>query len=169
MDGKVFLCGGTREGEQFSRHLWLFQPPHPQVCLLIGFPRVEKKIQVRRLSSMRQARNFPAVAILNGKIFAMGGRAPENTVERLNSVEVYDVESNQWKSGKPLVIPSGSLFPITVQCPCSEAAPVGCCRSGPWREDLRGGRLRRSQPAQVCGAVQPKDWQVEEGGLPGYL
>ena len=63
----------------------------------------EKKMQVRRLSSMRQGRNFPALAGLNGKIFAMGGRAPESTVDRLSSVEVYDVETNQWRTGKPLV------------------------------------------------------------------
>ena len=65
--------------------------------------RDEKKMQVRRLSSMRQGRNFPALAGLNGKIFAMGGRAPESTVDRLSSVEVYDVETNQWRMGKPLV------------------------------------------------------------------
>ena len=58
---------------------------------------------MRRLSSMRQGRNSPAIATLNGKIFAMGGRAPENTVGRLNSVEVYDVKTNQWTAGKPLV------------------------------------------------------------------
>ena len=58
---------------------------------------------MRRLSSMRQGRNFQAIATLNGKIFAMGGRAPENTVGRLNSVEVYDVKTNQWTPGKPLV------------------------------------------------------------------
>ena len=63
----------------------------------------EKKMQVRRLSSMRQGRNFPALAALNGKIFAMGGRAPESTVGRLGSVEVYEVETNQWRMGRPLV------------------------------------------------------------------
>ena len=47
--------------------------------------------------------NFPAIASFNSKIFAMGGRAPENTVGRLNSVEVYDVKTNQWTAGKPLV------------------------------------------------------------------
>ena len=36
VDGQVFLCGGAREGEQCSRHLWLFQPPHLQVSLLTG-------------------------------------------------------------------------------------------------------------------------------------
>ena len=77
---------------------------------MIGFPRVEKKIQVRRLSSMRQGRNFPALAALNGKIFAMGGRAPESTVDRLSSVEVYEVETNQWRMGKPLVTPVFASF-----------------------------------------------------------
>ena len=65
----------------------------------------QMKIQVRRLSSMRQGRNFPALASLNGKIFAMGGRAPESTVDRLDSVEVYEVETNQWRMGRPLVTP----------------------------------------------------------------
>ena len=70
----------------------------------------EMKNQVRRLSSMRQGRNFPALAALNGKIFAMGGRAPESTVDRLSSVEVYEVETNQWRMGRPLVIPVLTSF-----------------------------------------------------------
>ena len=70
----------------------------------------ETKIQVRRLSSMRQGRNFPALAALNGKIFAMGGRAPESTVGRLGSVEVYEVETNQWRMGRPLVTPVLASF-----------------------------------------------------------
>ena len=56
---------------------------------------------------MRQGRNFPALAALNGKIFAMGGRAPDSIVDRLSSVEVYDVETNQWRVGKPLVTQLG--------------------------------------------------------------
>ena len=70
----------------------------------------EVNIQVRRLSSMRQGRNFPALAALNGKIFAMGGRAPESTVDRLGSVEVYEVETNQWRMGRPLVTPDFASF-----------------------------------------------------------
>ena len=60
---------------------------------------------------MRQGRNFPALAVLNGKIFAMGGRAPDSTVDRLSSVEVYDVETNQWRVGKPLVTQPFASFP----------------------------------------------------------
>ena len=36
VDGQVFLCGGAREVEQCSRHLWLFQPQQMQVCLSTG-------------------------------------------------------------------------------------------------------------------------------------
>ena len=67
-------------------------------------------MQVRRVSSMRQGRNFPAVAGLNGQLFAMGGRAPDSTVGRLSSVEVYHVETNQWRPAKPLVINSMFCF-----------------------------------------------------------
>ena len=56
---------------------------------------------MRRLSSMRQGRNSPAIATLNGKIFVMGGIALG--LQALNSVEVYDVKTNQWTPGKPLV------------------------------------------------------------------
>ena len=56
---------------------------------------------MRRLSSMRQGRNSPAIASLNGKIFVMGGIA--FGLQALNSVEVYDVKTNQWTAGKPLV------------------------------------------------------------------
>ena len=79
-----------------------------------GFPpslnSTGMKIQVHRLSSMRQGRNFPALAALNGKIFAMGGRAPDSTVDRLSSVEVYEVETNQWRMAKPLVCNSSFCF-----------------------------------------------------------
>ena len=108
VDGQVFLCGGAREGEQCSRHLWLFQPQQLQVFLPLNSTGM--KIQVHRLSSMRQGRNFPALAALNGKIFAMGGRAPDSTVDRLSSVEVYEVETNQWRMGKPLVTPVFASF-----------------------------------------------------------
>ena len=57
---------------------------------------------MRRLSSMRQGRNSPAIATLNGKIFAMGGRGNQ-PFRLLKSVEVYDVKTNQWTLGKPLV------------------------------------------------------------------
>ena len=68
---------------------------------------------MRRLSSMRQGRNFPAIATLNGKIFAMGGRGSWlSTVGRLNSVEVYDVKTNQWTAGKPLVTRLNSSFAL---------------------------------------------------------
>ena len=60
---------------------------------------------------MRQGCNFPALAALNGKIFAMGGRAPDSFVDRLSSVEVYDVETNQWRVGKPLVTQLFTSFP----------------------------------------------------------
>ena len=110
VDGQVFLCGGAREGEQCSRHLWLFQPQQLQVFLPQN-SQTGMKIQVHRLSSMRQGRNFPALAALNGKIFAMGGRAHDSTVDRLNSVELYDVETNQWRVGKPLVTQLFASFP----------------------------------------------------------
>ena len=72
-------------------------------------------MQVLRLSSMREGRNFPAVAGLNGKLFAMGGRKRYSTVERLSSVEVYHVETNQWRSANPLVINSIFCFlPLNV-------------------------------------------------------
>ena len=59
---------------------------------------------MRRLSSMRQGRNSPAIATLNGKIFVMGGIALGlQALRALNSVEVYDVKTNQWTAGKPLV------------------------------------------------------------------
>ena len=53
---------------------------------------------------MRQGRSSPAIATLNGKIFAMGGRgAGLQAFRLLNSVEVYDVKTNQWTAGKHLV------------------------------------------------------------------
>ena len=107
VDGQVFLCGGATDRDPCSRHLWSFQPSHQQVCssiLSVLDLRDEKHIQVSQLPSMRQGRNFPAVVALNGKIFAMGGRAPDSKDERLRSVEVYDVKTNQWSEGAPLVI-----------------------------------------------------------------
>ena len=55
--GSFFLCGGRTEAEPHSRQLWSIRPP---------------ALEARRLSSMRQPRNFPALAVHDGRIFAMG-------------------------------------------------------------------------------------------------
>ena len=59
--------------------------------------------QVRRLSSMRQGRIGPTLVALesHGKIVAIGGW--DGDFASLNSVEVYDVETNQWSVANPMV------------------------------------------------------------------
>ena len=99
---------------------------------------------------MRQGRNFQAIATLNGKIFVMGGIALGlQALRALNSVEVYDVKTNQWMAGKPLVTRLNSSYALYLEvvncylclkqcCSCSEAAAVWRSWSSGWREDLRG-------------------------------
>ena len=59
--------------------------------------------QVRRLSSMRQGRMGPTLVAVesHGKIVAIGGW--DGDLACLNSVEVYDVETNQWSVANPMV------------------------------------------------------------------
>ena len=59
--------------------------------------------QVRRLSSMRQGRMGPTLVAMesHGKIVAIGGW--DGGFASLNSVEVYDVETNQWSVANPMV------------------------------------------------------------------
>ena len=59
--------------------------------------------QVRRLSSMRQDRLSPTLVAVasQGKVYVFGGFASDFDI--LDSVEVYDVETNQWSVANPMV------------------------------------------------------------------
>lgn len=53
-------------------------------------------------SSMKTLRSRVGVAVLNGKLYAIGGY---NGVERLDTVEVFDPAEAKWRAVAPLTCP----------------------------------------------------------------
>ena len=59
---------------------------------------------------MPTARTDLAVAVVAGKIFALGGAGPDS----LDSVEIYNPVANAWASGKSLPMPRSQLAAVAI-------------------------------------------------------
>jgi len=84
VDTEVFLCGGHVEHED-SRMFMKFN------C---------NTMEITRLSKMKEYRNYVSLATHKGNIYAMGGKNQVN--QRLNSVEMYNINRNQWYKIRPM-------------------------------------------------------------------
>jgi N-acetylneuraminic acid mutarotase len=60
---------------------------------------------------MPTARSGIAAAVLEGKIFVVGGEAPSGT---FNQVEAYDPKANSWSTFAPLPTPRHGLGAVAV-------------------------------------------------------
>ena len=76
----IYLLGGRNENEEglASRDVLKFDPD---------------KMEITRLSSMGERRNYVSSAYLQGFIYAIGG---DNHIMSLSSVEKFDIARNQW-------------------------------------------------------------------------
>ena len=129
------LVGGLVDGRP-SRQLWVFDPVTQQVhCPVVDQLDGETIMQVRVLSSMREARESPTLVSCQGKLYAMGGRDDFGTFA---SVEVYDPTTNQWTAGNPMVHTYSLTY--TFQCCFPEAATECRSRSCAWEPNLHYGR-----------------------------
>ncbi|KAI8507228.1 Kelch-like protein 24 [Branchiostoma belcheri] len=65
----------------------------------------------RKLSSLAQRRSRHKMAVLNGKVYAVGGydSSKDDGCKYLDSVEVYDPNRNEWMEGKQLLNPVSSF------------------------------------------------------------
>lgn len=81
----MYLCGGRHwTGSWTGVELWKYDL-HTQ--------------QIIKLNSMREPRNFCCLQTINRRLYAMGGMGLLNGVNMelwLNSMEIYDIEENQW-------------------------------------------------------------------------
>ena len=84
VESQIYLCGGNRVPTFGTRELLKLCP---------------NTLEVRRLSSMRQGRNYLATVVCGGYIYAIGGH---NGDERLRTVERYEIEKNQWSWVRPM-------------------------------------------------------------------
>ena len=80
--GSFFLCGGRTEAEPHSRQLWTIRPP---------------ALEARRLSSMRQPRSSPALAVHGGRIYAMGKACGRSQPPQVAGMGGW-VSSAPWRS-----------------------------------------------------------------------
>ena len=79
LDGKLYFMGGWDGAEMNMAER--YDP---------------KADQWTTLPSMSTARNASATAVLNGKIYVIGGKPS------ITSVEIYDPQNEQWSNGTPL-------------------------------------------------------------------
>ena len=94
-NNNIYLAGGSCINDgvvRLHRNIWRLGPD----------------MTFTKLSHMRQRRNFVGLAETGGEIFAMGGLGggvggtAQLTEQRLNSVEVYNIDKNQWRNISPM-------------------------------------------------------------------
>jgi N-acetylneuraminic acid mutarotase len=87
--GKIYVVGGcsSTQPQQFK---------NPIADLEMYDPAMDTWT---RLSPMSLARVGPAVAVLNGKIYVMGGFDPEQYWSANPTVEIYDIKTGRWSMG----------------------------------------------------------------------
>jgi len=86
----VFLGGGHMEeatGHEDSRMFMKFNP---------------NTMKISRLSKMKEYRNYVSLASYKENIYAMGGK--DGLGQSLNSVEMYNINLNQWYKIRPMNI-----------------------------------------------------------------
>jgi len=92
-DGKIYVVGGcsSSKPQQFR---------NPVANLEVYDPTADSWLA---LSSMSLARVAPAVAVLDGKIYVMGGFDPNYWWSANPTVEIYDITSGQWFAGPDML------------------------------------------------------------------
>jgi N-acetylneuraminic acid mutarotase len=87
--GKIYVVGGcsSTQPQQFE---------NPVANLEMYDPETDTWT---RLSPMSLARVGPAVAVLNGKIYVMGGFDPMQYWSANPTVEIYDIKTGRWSRG----------------------------------------------------------------------
>jgi hypothetical protein len=87
--GKIYVIGGcsSHRPQQFKNAVAYLEMYDPATNTWT------------RLSPMALARVGPAVAVLNGKIYVMGGFDPKRYWSANPTVEIYDIETGRWSPG----------------------------------------------------------------------
>ncbi|KAF6717561.1 Kelch-like protein 7 [Oryzias melastigma] len=86
-NGLVYVCGGTVGNNVSGRIV--------NNCEVYD-PNTQKW---RELSGMKEARKNHGLVVVNSRIYAVGGQGP---LGGLDSVEYYDIASNEWRSAAPM-------------------------------------------------------------------
>jgi murein DD-endopeptidase MepM/ murein hydrolase activator NlpD len=87
--GKIYVVGGcsSTQPQQFKNPVANLEMYDPE------------KDTWTRLSPMTSARVGPSVAVLNGKIYVMGGFDPKQYWSANPTVEIYDIKTDRWSMG----------------------------------------------------------------------
>ncbi|XP_058474760.1 kelch-like protein 7 [Solea solea] len=86
-NGLIYVCGGTVGNNVSGRILSNCEVYDPSTQ------------QWRELSGMREARKNHGLAVVNNRIYAVGGQGP---LGGLDSVEYYDIASNEWRAASAM-------------------------------------------------------------------
>ncbi|XP_060915472.1 kelch-like protein 7 [Labrus mixtus] len=86
-NGLIYVCGGTVGNNVSGRVLNNFEVYDPSTS------------QWRELCGMREARKNHGLAVVNSRIYAVGG---QGALGGLDSVEYYDIATNEWRPAAPM-------------------------------------------------------------------
>ncbi|XP_041867434.1 kelch-like protein 7 [Melanotaenia boesemani] len=86
-NGLIYVCGGTVGNNISGRIL--------NNCEVFD-PNTQ---QWRELCGMKEARKNHGLVVVNNRIYAVGGQGP---LGGLDSVEYYDIASNEWRAASPM-------------------------------------------------------------------
>lgn len=124
------------------------------------------------------ARNSAACAVLNGKIYVVGGRVAGKGAKNLNALEVYDTKLDKWESRRPLPISTAGLAAASFNGKILVAGGEAFGPNGNWKTgkafsdvwsydpstDLWGKERNMPHPRHGHGAVSLDDQVYIVGG-----
>ena len=106
LDGKLYAVGGESDDGLDAGD----DPLRPVFVCLSSVERYDPALNAwEAVAPMAAARVLAAAAVLDGKLYAVGGRG---LAARLSSVERYDAEADAWEAVAPMAAArvDGSLF-----------------------------------------------------------
>jgi N-acetylneuraminic acid mutarotase len=101
--GKLYAIGGYGKGVGGKGNIDANEVYDPST------DRWEKK------AALPMARDHLAVAVLDGKLHAIGGRLHSSYAKNLSSHDVYDPEADRWRSAAPLPKPRSGIAAAVLQ------------------------------------------------------
>jgi Kelch motif len=95
LNGKVYVMGGQRTDSGFI--------PGPATNLVVVFDPATNTWSAA--TPMPTARMGLVAEVINGKIYAIGGRTDGYSISAVGTVEVFDPGTNLWTTGNPMPSP----------------------------------------------------------------
>lgn len=178
VDGRIFWIGGRVPSQPGADHF----SEHEDSSLTHVYDPSTRQWSTR--APAPTARNSAAAAVIDGKIFVVGGRrfaGMENSVARqvnFSNLEVYDPKTDTWAIKSPMPQGQGGLGAAVVDddlyvCGGERWLPAAGVHTECWRYDVRSDKWAASTPLPIArhgigmAAVGPPIYVFGGGVRPG--